>query len=84
MLEEFMKSLGIEDAVIEKVKVAATADDITPLAQEFLATQRTILLQDKSIEDTFKAKYGNMAVGKEKQLKKKPLEHLGLPTPMRR
>ena len=35
MLEEFMKSLGIEDAVIEKVKVAATADDITPLAQEF-------------------------------------------------
>ena len=78
MLEEFVKSLGIEDAVIEKVKGAATSEDITPLAQEFLATQRTILLQDKSIEDAFKAKYGNMAVGKEKQLKKEAARTFGL------
>lgn len=78
MLENLIKAIGIDDATIERVKSLTSEDEVSAVATEYLGTQKNIFLQSPDVEDTFKSKYGNMAIGKEKQLKKDAARHFGL------
>ena len=78
MIEDFVIELGLSPDDLIQIKEAKSKDELTPFISSFKDLQRSIILQDPTIEETYSSKYGGMVIGKEKQLKKEYAKLSGL------
>ena len=78
MIEDFVIELGLSPDDLIQIKEAKSKDELTPFISSFKDLQRSIVLQDPTIEETYSTKYGGMVIGKEKQLKKEFAKLSGL------